>query len=432
MTKPTTLLVRGCIAAIAFLVPCAARAQALVADHYELRLRPDFAAQRLAGHARIRFKAYPLAASASASRAIDLPAPNLEIANLRLDGRELAVAKTPTGWRIALTETQANTAESWLDLDYEAPAAEGLVFGDRYVHTAFHTCQWMPCASGDLARASVAIDLVLPQGDRAVASGEAIDTRGHRWAQSMPYPLYTLGFAAGRLDEWRDPAEPRLRALGAATDADGLRARFKGSAGVLAFFEGKAGVALPPRTYTQLLVPGDAAQEMSSFAVIGHEMLDPIVETPDEDWVIAHEMAHQWWGNLVTCASWSEFWLNEGITVFMTAAWKQARWGEAAYQRELDFARQRWQRAKDAGFDKPLAWPGEYPSLRLRRAVQYSKGALFIEALRNELGEPMFWAGLARYTRDNAGRAVRSFDLQAALEASAGRSLQPLFDRWVY
>ncbi len=306
------------------------------------------------------------------------------------------------------------------------------MFGNRYVYTAFHTCQWMPCASGDLLRASVAIDLVLPTDDRAVASGQAIDASGHRGRQRQPYPLYTLGFAAVRFDEWRDPAEPRLRALGAATDAAGLHARFKQSARVLAFFETKAGVALPQRVYTQVLVPGGAAQEMSSFAVIGHEMLDPILEMPDEDWVIAHEMAHQRWGSLVACASWSEFWLNEGITVFMTAAWKQSRWCEAAYQRELDIARQRWQRAKDAGFDKPLTWPGNYPRLSLRRAVQYSKGALFIEALRTELGEPAFWDVLARYTHDNAGRAVRSFDLQAAIEASADRSLQPLFDRWVY
>ncbi len=428
MATPTTPLERACAAGLFCLVPCAA--QALVADHYELQLRPDFATQRLAGHARIRLKDEPRAASRST--AIDLPAPNLQITNPTLDGRGLTIEKTPSGWRIALTEPQAKATESWLELDYQAPAAEGLVFGDRYVHTAFHTCQWMPCASSDLSRASVAIELVLPPGDKAVASGEAVDANGWRWSQAQPYPLYTLGFAAGRFDEWRDPAEPRLRELGAATEGDGLRARFKDSARVLAFFEAKAGVALPPRLYTQVLVPGGAAQEMSSFAVIGHEMLDPIFETPDDDWVIAHEMAHQWWGNLVTCASGSEFWLNEGITVFMTAAWKQSRWGEAAYQRELDLARQRWQRAKDAGFDKALAWPGEYPSLRLRRAVQYSKGALFISALRDELGEAVFWAGLARYTRDNAGRAVRSFDLQAAMETSAGRSLQPLFDRWVY
>ena len=53
------------------------------------------------------------------------------------------------------------------------------------------------------------------------------------------------------------------------------------------------------------------------MAIIGTEMIEPILTDPTEDWVIAHELAHQWWGNAVTCADWSELWLNEGLTVFM-------------------------------------------------------------------------------------------------------------------
>jgi aminopeptidase N len=227
-------------------------------------------------------------------------------------------------------------------------------------------------------------------------------------------------------------SEGRLRYLGAGQDEAALRTKFKETALVLAFFEEKAGVPLPNPVYTQLLVPGSIAQEASSFALIGNRMLDLILEDPQEDWVVAHEMAHQWWGNLVTCGSWSEFWLNEGIAVFMTAAWKQARWGDAAYQRELALARRRWQGAVDAGFDKPLSWPGEYPSASVMRAIHYSKGALFMDTLRVDIGESAFWAGLRGYTRANAGRNVTARDLQAAMEASAGRSLSALFDAWVY
>jgi aminopeptidase N len=174
------------------------------------------------------------------------------------------------------------------------------------------------------------------------------------------------------------------------------------------------------------------AQEVSRHAVIGKAMLDPILATPDEDWVIAHELAHQWWGNLITCADWNEFWLNEGITSFMTAAWKQQRWGEAAYQRELDLAGKRWERAKQAGYDKPLSWTGDYPSLGIKRAIHYSKGMLFMHALRQEMGEPAFWAGFKRYTQANVGRSVTAADLQQAMEAEAGRSLRVQFAAWVY
>lgn len=211
-----------------------------------------------------------------------------------------------------------------------------------------------------------------------------------------------------------------------------LHAKFKDSARVLAFFEEKAGLPLPHPVYTQVLVPGGVAQEASSFSLIGKRMLDPILEEPQEDWVIVHEMAHQWWGNLITCAAWNEFWLNEGIAVFMTAVWKQQRWGEAAYQRELDLARKRWQLAKEAGFDKPLSWRGDYPSLSIMRAIHYSKGALFMNALRDEIGEHAFWDGFRRYSRVNAGRSVTANDLETAMEASAGRSLKTLFNAWVH
>jgi aminopeptidase N len=391
-------------------------AHALTADHYELALRPDYTARVLEGHARIRLKA-----DGEPAQAIDIASPNLQIARATVDGRAAPVEKTATGWRVAPGAAPAHTAPSWLEIDYRAPAADGLVFGAEYVYTGFHTCQWMPCIGSDLTRATVAIGLDLPAGQRSVASG------GPR-----AYPLYTLGFAAGRFSEAMDPKDARLRYLGVADDAAALRAKFAGSARVLAFLEDKAGVPLPAAVYTQLLVPGSAAQEVSSFSVIGKRMLDPILEDPEDDWVVVHEMAHQWWGNLVTCASWSEFWLNEGIVVFMTAAWNQQRWGEAGYRREIDAARERWQRAKDAGFDKPLSWPGAYPNLRTRRDIQYGKGAVFMHVLREEIGERAFWDGLARYTRDNAGRGVRSADLQAAMERSAGRALQPLFDRWVY
>lgn len=55
-----------------------------------------------------------------------------------------------------------------------------------------------------------------------------------------------------------------------------------------------------------------------------------MLEDPGADWVIIHELSHQWWGNLVTCRTWKDFWLNEGMAVFMTAAWKEHRFGREA------------------------------------------------------------------------------------------------------
>ena len=406
-------------------------AEASTGVHYELELRPDFESQGLEGTARIH-----LQAGTDPVRAVDLFSPKLHIHRASLEGRDVPLERTPGAWRIPLTAAQSKATSLWLELDYRAPASSGLVFGEHHVYTAYHTCQWMPCAGSDLSRASVTIRLDLPKGYRSVASGQRsteTDAGQQEWRQTQPFPLYTLGFAAGRFTEVIDASNtPHLRYLSVDQEESALRAKFKDSRRMLDFFESKAGLPLPHPVYTQVLVPGGVAQEASSFSLIGTRFLDPILKNPQEDWVIAHEMAHQWWGNLITCATWDELWLNEGLTVFMTAAWKQHRWGEAAYQRELTLARQRWQGAQEKGFDKPLSWTGKYPSLNIKRAIHYSKGALFLDALRAELGEAAFWDGLRRYTRSNAGRSVHAGDLRAAMESSAGRSLNVLFEAWVY
>jgi aminopeptidase N len=198
------------------------------------------------------------------------------------------------------------------------------------------------------------------------------------------------------------------------------------------FFEDKAGIPLPHQRYVQLHVSGSAAQEADNFSLIGDDIVSPVLEHPQEDWAVAHELAHQWWGNVVTCADWNEFWLNEGITTFMVAAWKEQRWGRASYDREMDLARQRVSAAATAGIDVPLTFRGPFPSLSSRRAIQYSKGALFMDRLRAELGEQAFWLGLRGFTRTHAGSTVVTRDFQRALERASGRDLDPLFDEWAY
>ena len=193
---------------------------------------------------------------------------------------------------------------------------------------------------------------------------------------------------------------------------------------MLQFFEQKAGVSFPQRRYVQLARRRVGRTGSDQLSLLGEDVLAPMLTTPEEDWAIAHELAHQWWGNLVTCADWTHFWLNEGITTFMVAAWKEHRWGRSAYDRELPILQSRAGEAAAAGVDVPLTYSGPYPSLRLRRAITYSKGALFMDQLRRELGDEVFWHALQRYTRAYAGGVVESRDFQRAFEQVSGRDLQ--------
>jgi aminopeptidase N len=223
-----------------------------------------------------------------------------------------------------------------------------------------------------------------------------------------------------------------LRYLGVKETADSLRAKFAPTNEMLRFFESKSGVAYPHNEYTQVLIPGSEAQENTSFSVIGNENLNPILTNPQEDWVIAHELAHQWWGNLVTCKSWKHFWLNEGITVYMVAAYKEHRWGKSAYDNEIQIIRKRYQKAIDAKFDVPLTYAKEYPSLQMKRAIAYSKAAIFLDTLRSSIGDKPFWRGLRLFTQKHQGGGVVSKDFQDAMQVASGKDLSSLFNKWVY
>jgi aminopeptidase N len=199
-----------------------------------------------------------------------------------------------------------------------------------------------------------------------------------------------------------------------------------------AFFGDKAGMALPEGAYTQVLVDHRGDQEDVGLSMIHRASITPILADPHEDWVVAHELAHQWWGNRVTCADWRELWLNEGMANFMVAAWKEARWGRAAYDREIANGRADWDAARTAGLDRPLSWSGDYPTLADKRRIAYGKSMVFLDRLRSELGEDAFWRGLRAYTQANAGRSVTAHDLQHAMEQASGRDLRALFKTWVY
>jgi len=328
-----------------------------------------------------------------------------------------------------------------LKLSYHGRPARGLVASAGGLYTSYFACDWMICAQDRVGdKAEFTLYLRLPVDMKSLSVGRLVSSRSgsgrteiHRWRAPRPYSSYLFGFAVGHFTSVRERVgSASVTYLSDVEGSSALKRRFADVPAMVAFLADKAGLGLPVAEYGQLLLAGNEAQEAATYSVLGTDAVPDVPGDPAKDWAVVHELAHQWWGNLVTCATLKDFWLNEGITTFMTAAWKQRRFGNAAYEAELEVARTRLAAARAQGYDKPLAWAGHYPSLGLRRAVQYSKGALFMAELRTTLGEQAFWSGLRRYTRANAGGTVTSIDLQRAMEIASGRDLRPLFKDRVY
>ncbi len=444
MARMKTKLVRAALAACLLTGPALAAAapgEGFDVTRYELALTPDIPNGTVAGREVITLRA-----TRDGLQRLDFSGNGLTLDKATLDGVPVTAQSEGDVLGFALGQPLKRGRVVRLEVLYHGKpvrglSGSGLSGSGTSLYTSYFACDWMICLQDQFGdKAGFSLALHVPAGMETLSVGRR-ETRTlapdggevHRWTAPRPYSAYLFGFAVGRFARVEQRVgSVRLAYLSDVADVAELKQRFAPTGDMVRFFADKAGAPLPVAEYSQLLVKGREAQEAATYSVLGVEALATNADDPAQDWAIAHELAHQWWGNLVTCATLQDFWLNEGVTTFMTAAWKERRYGRAAYDAELAVARARLDKARAAGFDKPLAWAGRYPSLATRRAVQYSKGALFMDHLRTTLGERAFWAGLRRYTRAHAGGVVTSLDLQRAMEASSGRDLGPLFAEWVF
>jgi aminopeptidase N len=254
------------------------------------------------------------------------------------------------------------------------------------------------------------------------------------WEQTIPAPTYLFGFAVGDFKETTEKHNGTiLRYLTSPQFSETeIKKIFKETAGMLDFYESKSGMKYPNKVYTQVLSQGNAQQEMSSFAVIGERFGQSLLNDEKKLWTNSHEFAHQWWGNMVTNQDWTHFWLNEGLTNFMCAAYFEHRFGKADYLSEIERYKQSYEKVKLARKDKSLVFPDWNKPTREDRALVYDKGAFVLHLLREELGDELFWKGIKEYTQKFWGKSVVTKDFQNVMETASKKDLKVFFDKNIY
>ena len=424
---------------IASLLPApalASNAHAVDILHDDVALVPDIAGKRLTGQMSLTLK--PTHKDVTA---VVLDSGELKITSVTRNNRVLPYEQHNGRVRISLDQPAPTDAPTTLQLRYEGAPSFGLEFAPERdeVYTVFSTRQWMPSVDAPDERATFALSLTLPPGLKAAGTGRALAPRTlpdgrveHRWALASPMPAYVYGFAAGRYQHATLPyGRNVLHLLSADRSPQQLKQVFARTRDMLDFFADKAGLPYPG-DYSQVLVARTIGQEMAGLSVMSEAYGKEVVNDPDQIALIAHEAAHQWWGNRVTCAGWEHFWLNEGFANFMTAAYLQHAQGEDAYQAKIKAWRERVESLRAKGADRPLVFPDWNAPTADDRAVVYQKGAYVLHLLRADMGDDAFWRGIRAYTRAHDGQSVVTADFQRAMENAAGRSLQAFFDAWAY
>jgi aminopeptidase N len=408
------------------LISLAPGARAADVTAYDLDLALDFSTQSISGEERLTLRA-------GAGPVVQLAARDLTIEGVWEGERALPFEHRDGVLRITLAPEAASRS---IRILYSGSPKRGLRFSGDQAFTAFNTSSWMVCEDDPSAKATLRLGVVVPADIEVISGGVAEraeqlrDARTrYRFRMERAYSTYLYGFAAGRFHHAE--AGP-LKYASVTHEPEALGRIVRRTPEMAAFFEDLAGVPLPGPSYTQVFLPDAPPQEMTEMSIMSDRYGASVLDDPREDYLVAHELAHSWWGNLVTCRTWSDFWLNEGMATYMVAAWKQRFWGTEEYERELTMARLRYHAALAKNEGRPLVFTGWKEPGEMGGPVTYSKGALVLRLLRREIGDAAFRDGLRAYTRAAAGGSVVSDDLRIAMEKASGRDLKPFFAQWVY
>jgi aminopeptidase N len=328
-------------------------------------------------------------------------------------------------------------------VDYGGVPELGFLWGFDYrehdgVPIVYTNCEpiaartWWPCKDRPDDKFTADLAFIVPDTMIAASNGTLVETRPlpngrmrYAWREVYPITTYLVSLTATNFIEFGDT----YTALDGATQmpltyyaypehlAEAMsRWAFTPQAiGCLAHLFGE--YPFLSEKYGMVEYPWGGAMEHQTLTSMG----DYFQVTPASiDWVIVHELAHQWWGDLVTCGTWRDIWLNEGFATYCEALWAEAQGGPDSLRAVM--------LAKFGDH-----FPGScYDPTFIFNATVYRKGAWVLHMLRHVIGDEDFFAALKLYAERFAyGNAITE-DLRAVFEEVSGVPLAWFFDQWVY
>jgi aminopeptidase N len=304
---------------------------------------------------------------------------------------------------------------------------------------------WFPCHDVTNQKMTTEMIATVKSNFFALSNGQLVGVREnndeglrtYHWSQSQPHPAYLVTVVIGEYEALDD-------------DHDGLpitnyvykdrvhegRRLFAATPRMIEFFEEKFGYAYPYPKYAQIVVDDFlfGAMENTSASTFTDRCLldDPATIDLSYDDIVAHELAHQWWGDLVTCKDWSHIWLNESFATYSEYLWNEQTRGrdEARFVLFQDFLT--YLREDRTSHRRPIVFNRYRFSEDLMDRHAYEKGACVLDMLRRQLGDDAFFRTLAHYLNKREFGVAETNDFKVAIEEATGQNLHWFFDQWLY
>ncbi|MBP0016076.1 MAG: M1 family metallopeptidase [Cyanobacteria bacterium SBLK] len=303
---------------------------------------------------------------------------------------------------------------------------------------------WFPCFDYPGQLASSEIRVRVPQHLRAISNGELIGTENmgeetiYHWQQKHVHPSYLITLAIGDFaeikTEWK--GIPVLYYVDKGREADGDRSMGK-TPRMMEFLSQKYGYDYPFPKYAQVCVADftfGGMENTSTTLLSDRCLLDEraALDNARTESLVVHELAHQWFGDLVVIKHWSHAWIKEGAASYSEVQWVEWEYGqeEAAYYL-LKEARS-YLREDKSRYRRPIVTNIYREPIELYDSHLYEKGACVYHMIRGILGDELFDRAIHEFIRENAHSTVETIDLLRTIEKTTGRNLALLFDSYVF
>ncbi len=304
---------------------------------------------------------------------------------------------------------------------------------------------WFPCHDVTNQKMTTELLATVKANFFALSNGELIGvrdnpddgTRTFHWSQAQPHPAYLVTVVIGEYEKIGDGYERLPVDYYVYRDRSGEGRRlFDATPRMIKFFEEKFDYAYPYPKYAQILVDDflfSAMENTSASTFTDRCLLDDraALDLCYDD-IVAHELAHQWWGDLVTCKDWSHIWLNESFATYSEYLWREQTHGpdEARFALFQDFLVYLRQDRED--YRRPIVYNRYRFSEELMDRHAYEKGACVLDMLRWVLGDGAFFRTLAHYLNKFEFSVAETNDFKIAIEEATGQNLHWFFDQWLY
>ncbi len=424
------------------------RDRAVDVRHIKLDVALDVPAKRVSGTATHTVRALNDGLSRIPFDAIDM-----RISAVTVDGKSATFHYDGSVLDVVLTPARERGAELILAITYEATPRIGLYFigpDEAYPDKPLQVWSqgqdedsrfWFPCYDYEGTKQTLEMLATVPSNWFALSNGRLVEdranpggTRTFHWLQELPLPTYLITLACGefqRIDQSREGLT--IDYFVEAEDAEDGARTFANTPEMIALFERLTGQPYPWAKYSQIVVRDfvfGGMENTSATTMTRNIIVDPKAARDfTSDDLISHELAHMWYGDLLTCRDWSHGWLNESFATYLELLWDESKHGIDDYRQGVIVNTDAYLGER---YRRPIVTKVMREPIDIFDRHLYEKGSAVLHTLRGLLGDDQFFRSLQRYTRDNQHKSVITQDLIDAIEAETGRNLEWFFDQYVF